>query len=283
MTASVSLSAALEDVFYIYAVFIFLLNQNNEAWLQRWWGGVELLVLPPDKHHFLLVLCDSGSVMMEPEKLCKNKVAKKIFQFLLWCHPTMIMSVGVWGGSVQWPKPEVQHYKFSLKASRAHVVPTPPPKHFTVAREEPEQQSWSSCQEGNEPELFVRSRLGLLSTTDSYPPHLPPPHPLPSDRLETATFSAPAGNGEFVLPPTKIYIFWASLPFIDVNFNLRYDKECASWIEGAVFKLSRFRMLEAVTATGAGPSAGGKPRHKWSFGGILMELSVFFSFFWNTW
>lgn len=64
--------------------------------------------------------------------------------------------------------------------------------------------------------------------------HTPPPHPLASDRLETATFSAPTGNGEFVLPPTKIYIFWASLPFIDVNFNLRYDKECASWIESAL-------------------------------------------------
>lgn len=62
------------------------------------------------------------------------------------------------------------------------------------------------------------------------PPH---PHPLPSNRLET-TFSAPTGNGEFVLPPTKIYIFWASLPFIDMNFNLRYDEECASWIGSAL-------------------------------------------------
>lgn len=61
--------------------------------------------------------------------------------------------------------------------------------------------------------------------------HIPPrPHPLPSDRLETSTFTAPTGKAEFVLPPTKIYIFWARLPFIDMNFNLRYDEECASWI-----------------------------------------------------
>lgn len=92
---NIILSVALEDVFYIYAVFIFLLIHNNEACFQRWEGGVgELFVLPPDKHHFLLVLCDFGSVMMRPEKL-----AKQIdFQFLLWCHPTEIMSVGVWGG-----------------------------------------------------------------------------------------------------------------------------------------------------------------------------------------
>lgn len=47
------------------------------------------------------------------------------------------------------------------------------PQHFMVARDEPEQQSRSSCQEWNEPELFVRSKLGLSSTTDAYPPHPP--------------------------------------------------------------------------------------------------------------
>lgn len=169
------------------------------------------------------------------------KKKKKLLQFLLQCHPKVIIWYGLSEseGSVQWPQLKLLCYKFSLKPSKAHVVPNPPPpppppQHFTVAREEPEQQSRSSRQEWNEPELFVRSKLGLSSTTDAYPP--PPPHPLPSDRLETATFSAPTGNGEFVLPPTKIYIFWASLPFIDMNFNLRYDEECASWI-GSILRV----------------------------------------------
>lgn len=87
---------------------------------------------------------------------------------------------------------------------------------------------------GMNPSFFVRSKLGLSSTTDVYCP--PTPHPLLSDQPETATFSAPMGKGEFILPPTKIYIYWASLPFIDMNFNLRYCEECASWI-GCVLRV----------------------------------------------
>lgn len=95
------------------------------------------------------------------------------------------------------------------------------PQHFTVARWETEQQILSSCQQRNEAELFVRSRLGLLSTADSYLP----PYPLPQDRPETATFSAPMGNGEFSLPPPK-NIFLSKDSF-HRHMISKYSKECA--------------------------------------------------------
>lgn len=62
-----------------------------------------------------------------------NPCLKKILQFLLQCHPKVIIWYGLSEseGSVQWPQLELLCYKFSLKASRAHVVPnSPPPTTF---------------------------------------------------------------------------------------------------------------------------------------------------------
>lgn len=101
--------------------------------------------------------------------------------------------------TTQWPQPEVLHCKFGVEASRVHVVPKSSRQHFTVARGETEQQSLSSCQQWNEPGLFVRSRLGLLSTADSYLS----PYPLPSHRPETATFQCTHGKWGIQLPPPK--------------------------------------------------------------------------------
>lgn len=89
------------------------------------------------------------------------------------------------------------------RSQQGSSCPNSSRQHFTVAKGETEQQSLSSCQESNEPGLFVRLRLGLWSTALSYLP----PYPLPSHRSETATFSAPMGNGEFGLPPPKNIFF----------------------------------------------------------------------------
>lgn len=112
-----------------------------------------------------------------------NPCLKKILQFLLQCHPKVIIWYGLSEseGSVQWPQLELLCYKFSLKASRAHVVPnSPPPQHFTVAREEPEQQSRSSCQEWNEPKLLCEVEVGAFE----YHRRILPPHP-PSASLRS--------------------------------------------------------------------------------------------------
>lgn len=98
--------------------------------------------------------------------------------------------------TTQWPQPELLCYKFGLEASRVHVVLNFP---ASTSRLPEGKQSNGVCQEWNEPWLFVRSRLGLLSAADSYLP----PYPLPSHQPETATFSTPRGNGEFSLPPSQ--------------------------------------------------------------------------------
>lgn len=87
-------------------------------------------------------------------------------------------------------------YKSGVEASGVHVVLNVP---ASSGCQRGNREFKRSVQQWNELWLFVRSRLGLLSTADLYLP----PYPLPSHRPETATSSAPMGNGEFSLPPPK--------------------------------------------------------------------------------
>lgn len=130
-------------------------------------------------------------------------------------------------------------HKFILGADGAHVFLILPPE-FQVCQRRSAAAKVFFCQEQNEPELFGRSRIGLfLSASVSYLP----PSPFPSDQAETATFSAPMGNGEFSLrPPENIFL---SKSAFDRHKTANTARNVLSKIENA-YKVSGGPLLECL-------------------------------------